>query len=61
VLGKNGSSQTEDTMNLLRSLLAVSVLGAGTVVVAHLAAVASAEDTAPASRATVSLHVEGMT
>jgi hypothetical protein len=48
-------------MKLLESLLAISVLGADTLAVAPLAAVAIAEDTATAGRATVSLHVEGMT
>jgi hypothetical protein len=48
-------------MTLLKTLLAVSVVGTGTLAVTHLAAVAIAEDTAAAGHATVSLHVEGMT
>ncbi len=48
-------------MKLLRTVLAISVLAAATFAVAHLTGHASAEGTAIAGHATVSLHVEGMT
>jgi hypothetical protein len=51
----------ENTMNVLKTLVAVSALGTAALAITTVAGVASAEDTASAGRATVSLHVDGMT
>lgn len=48
-------------MQQLRTVLAVTLLGVGTLAVAPLAGAARAEGSATGSHATVSLHVEGMT
>jgi hypothetical protein len=48
-------------MNVLKPLVAVSALGTAALAITTVAGVASAEDTASAGRATVSLHVDGMT
>ncbi len=49
-------------MKTISTVLAVTVLGMAALAVVHLAAGrARAEGTAPASSASVSLHVEGMT